>query len=99
LSPARGLRCWERGIAGHFVTAVECDGAPILIDPFDKGRALTHEEAHERMRQTLGEEIEWSEELLEPVSNLHWLTRLLQNLLHISAPTVNTTTSPRCWKW
>ena len=55
----------------------------MLIDPFDRGRAVTSDEAHERMRQTLGEEIEWSEQLLEPVSNLYWLTRILQNLMHI----------------
>ncbi|HEX3359173.1 MAG TPA: transglutaminase-like domain-containing protein [Tepidisphaeraceae bacterium] len=78
-----GLRCWGIGLPGHFVTAVECDGAAMLIDPFDQGRVITNDEAHDRMRQTLGDEIEWSEELLEPVSNLHWLTRILQNLLHI----------------
>jgi len=78
-----GLRCFGVGLPGHFVAAVECDGHPMLIDAFDRGRCLTHDEAHERMRETLGEEIEWSEELLEPVSNLHWLTRILQNLLHI----------------
>jgi regulator of sirC expression with transglutaminase-like and TPR domain len=78
-----GLRCFGIGLPGHFVTAVECDGALILIDPFDHGRAITPDEAHDRMRQTLGDEIEWSDELLEPVSNLHWLTRILQNLLHI----------------
>jgi regulator of sirC expression with transglutaminase-like and TPR domain len=78
-----GLRCAGVGLPGHFLVSVDCDGANMLIDPFDKGRAMTHDEAHERMRQTLGEEIEWSEQLLEPVSNLHWLTRILQNLLHI----------------
>ena len=78
-----GLRCWGVGLPGHFVTGVEGDGRTILIDAFDRGRSITHDEAHERMRQTLGDEIEWSEELLEPVSNLHWLTRILQNLLHI----------------
>jgi regulator of sirC expression with transglutaminase-like and TPR domain len=78
-----GLRCWGIGLPGHFCVGVECDGAHMLIDPFDKGRVLTPDEAHDRMRQTLGDEIEWSEEFLEPVSNLHWLTRVLQNLLHI----------------
>jgi regulator of sirC expression with transglutaminase-like and TPR domain len=78
-----GLRCWGVGLPGHFVVAVECDGANMLVDAFDRGRLLTSEEAHDRMRETLGEEIEWSDELLEPVSNLHWLTRILQNLLHI----------------
>jgi regulator of sirC expression with transglutaminase-like and TPR domain len=78
-----GLRCWGVGLPGHFVVGVDCDGSTMLVDPFDKGRCLTPSEAHQRMRDTLGEEIEWSEELLQPVSNLHWLTRILQNLLHI----------------
>jgi regulator of sirC expression with transglutaminase-like and TPR domain len=78
-----GLRCWGVGLPGHFVVGVDCDGSTLLIDPFDKGRALTNDEAHERMRETLGQEMEWSEDLLQPVSNLHWLTRILQNLLHI----------------
>jgi regulator of sirC expression with transglutaminase-like and TPR domain len=79
-----GLRCWGVGLPGHFVVAVDInENAPILIDPFDRGRMLTQEEAHTRMQETFGQEIEWSEELLQPVSNLHWLTRMLQNLLHV----------------
>jgi regulator of sirC expression with transglutaminase-like and TPR domain len=27
--------------------------------------------------------VEWSEELLRPASNRHWLTRMLQNLLNV----------------
>jgi len=30
-----------------------------------------------------GAEAEWSEELLRPASNRHWLTRILQNLLNV----------------
>lgn len=78
-----GLRSWGVGLPGHFVVGIDCDGSTMLVDPFDKGRSLTPAEAHQRMRETLGEEIEWSDELLQPVSNLHWLTRILQNLLHI----------------
>jgi regulator of sirC expression with transglutaminase-like and TPR domain len=44
---------------------------------------LTVDEAHERMKELLGPEAEWSEELLQPASNRHWLTRMLQNLLHV----------------
>jgi regulator of sirC expression with transglutaminase-like and TPR domain len=79
-----GLRCWGVGLPGHFVVAVDInETAPILIDPFDRGHMLTHEEAHTRMQDTFGQEIEWTDELLQPVSNLHWLTRMLQNLLHV----------------
>ena len=55
----------------------------MLIDPFHGGQTLSMDEAHERLRDQFGPEVEWSEELLQPVSNLHWLTRMLQNLLHV----------------
>ncbi len=79
-----GLRAWGVGLPGHFLVAVE--EAPkhmLLIDPFAKGRILTPDEAHDRMKELFGEEMQWSDELLQPASNRHWLTRILQNLLHI----------------
>jgi regulator of sirC expression with transglutaminase-like and TPR domain len=79
-----GLRTWGVGLPGHFLVAVE--EAPkkmILVDPFAQGRILTPQEAHERMKELFGPEMAWSDELLQPASNRHWLTRILQNLLHI----------------
>jgi regulator of sirC expression with transglutaminase-like and TPR domain len=78
-----GLRAWGVGLPGHFLVAVEADGSTMLVDPFSGGGLLTPDEAHARVLQVLGTEIEWSEELLQPVSNRHWLTRILQNLLHV----------------
>jgi regulator of sirC expression with transglutaminase-like and TPR domain len=77
-----GLRAWGVGLPGHFLVGVEADGGTMLVDPFAGGTILTAEEAHERMMEMLGPEVEWSDELLAPVSNRHWLTRMLQNLLH-----------------
>jgi regulator of sirC expression with transglutaminase-like and TPR domain len=77
-----GLRCWGVGLPGHFLAALQIDSGVMLIDPFADGRILTIDEARERMRDVLGQEVEWSEDLLEPVSNRHWLTRMLQNLLN-----------------
>ena len=57
--------------------------APMLVDPFAGGRILTADEAHERMQEMFGPEAEWSEEMLRPASNRHWLTRMLQNLLNV----------------
>ena len=57
--------------------------APMLVDPFAGGRILTAAEAHERMQEMFGPEAEWSEEMLRPASNRHWLTRMLQNLLNV----------------
>ena len=72
----------------------------MLVDPFAAGRILTADEAHDRMQEIFGEEAEWSEDLLKPASNRHWLTRMLQNLLNIfGSAGASTTTWRRCWRW
>ncbi len=77
-----GLRAWGVGLPGHFLCGVEVDSKLVLVDPFAGGRLLTKDEAHERMQAMLGPDAEWSDELIQPISNRHWLTRILQNLLH-----------------
>jgi len=77
-----GLRAWGVGLPGHFLCGIEVDGKVMLVDPFAQGRIITVDEAHARMQEMLGPDVEWSDELLQPVSNRHWLTRMLQNLLH-----------------
>ena len=79
-----GLRTWGVGLPGHFLVAVEEHaGTPMLVDPFCGGRILTPNEAEDRIKQMFGAEIEFSYDMLNPASNRHWLTRILQNLLHI----------------
>lgn len=78
-----GLRINGVGLPGHFLCSIELPGERMLIDPFGGGRVLTSVEASERVQTRFGSEIQWSEQLLAPVSNLHWLTRILQNLLHV----------------
>ena len=78
-----GLRVHGVGLPGHFMVAVEDGESAMLIDPFSGGKMLTPDEACERVRAAFGPEVEWNDDLLAPVSNLHWLTRMLQNLLHI----------------
>ncbi|MGH7178690.1 MAG: SirB1 family protein [Tepidisphaeraceae bacterium] len=79
-----GLRVHGVGLPGHFMVAVEPEfGTRMLIDPFNAGRILTAAEAHDWVCQTFGEGFEWSDDMLRPVSNLHWLTRMIQNLLHV----------------
>lgn len=77
-----GLRAWGVGLPGHFLCGIDIDGKITLVDPFTGGRIITVDEAHARMQEMLGPDVEWSDELLQPVSNRHWLTRMLQNLLH-----------------
>jgi regulator of sirC expression with transglutaminase-like and TPR domain len=78
-----GLRIHGIGLPGHFMCAVESETGPMLVDPFTGGRVVTPDEAQALVHDRFGQEVEWSDEFLEPVSNLHWLTRMLQNLLHI----------------
>jgi regulator of sirC expression with transglutaminase-like and TPR domain len=78
-----GLRIHGVGLPGHFMCAIETETGPMLIDPFSGGRVLTPEEAQVVVQERFGPEVEWSSDLLQPVSNLHWLTRMLQNLLHV----------------
>jgi regulator of sirC expression with transglutaminase-like and TPR domain len=86
-----GLRSWGVGLPGHFLVGVEAGDAPgddgepgvMLVDPFNGGRILTPDEAHARIQEMFGPEAEWSEEMLRPASNRHWLTRILQNLLNV----------------
>jgi regulator of sirC expression with transglutaminase-like and TPR domain len=78
-----GLRVHGIGLPGHFMCAVETEQGMMLVDPFSGGRILTQDEAQDLVRERFGPEVEWSDDYLEPVSNLHWLTRMLQNLLHV----------------
>jgi regulator of sirC expression with transglutaminase-like and TPR domain len=82
-----GLRTWGVGLPGHFLVGMELEGSTLLIDPFAAGRLLTPQEAHDRMREIFGSDAEWSDDLLQPASNRHWLTRMLQNLLNIFGST------------
>ncbi|HXE52762.1 MAG TPA: transglutaminase-like domain-containing protein [Tepidisphaeraceae bacterium] len=82
-----GLRAWGVGLPGHFLIGLEMDGAGMLIDTFARGRILTPDEAHERLQEMFGPEVQWSDELLQPASNRHWLTRILQNLLNVFGST------------
>jgi regulator of sirC expression with transglutaminase-like and TPR domain len=78
-----GLRSWGVGLPGHFLVGVDVAGTSMLVDAFAGGRILSADEAHERVQELFGPEMEWSDDLLRPASNRHWLTRMLQNLLHM----------------
>jgi regulator of sirC expression with transglutaminase-like and TPR domain len=78
-----GLRAWGVGLPGHFLIGTEIDGATVLVDPFSQGRLVTPDEAQARLEEMFGQEMEWSDEMLRPASNRHWLTRILQNLLNV----------------
>jgi regulator of sirC expression with transglutaminase-like and TPR domain len=70
------------GLPGHFIVGVESPDGLMLIDPFFGGTLITPSEAQDRIRDTYGSDVQWSDELLEPIPNRHWITRMIQNLLH-----------------
>ena len=76
-----GLNVWGVGLPGHFVAGVDMGGKVALIDTFAGGRLLSLEEAKERVVNHFGNQVEWSQRLIEPVTNRYWITRILQNLL------------------
>ena len=79
-----GIDCCGIGLPGHFCVAVTLpDQEPMIIDPFYGGRILNRIEAYERVVDTYGPHVDWSDELLNRVSHRHWLTRMMQNLLHL----------------
>ncbi|MDB5294458.1 MAG: hypothetical protein JWO31_441 [Phycisphaerales bacterium] len=78
-----GLRVQGVGLPGHFVVSAQAEGEPILVDAFAGGRVLSADEAHDKVREIHGPDAPWSEDLVRPVSNRHWLTRTLQNLLNV----------------
>lgn len=76
-----GMRAWGVALPGHFLAGVDAGDGQMLVDSFARGRILTADEAHDRLEEIFGEEVEWSVDLLQPATNRHWLTRMLQNLL------------------
>lgn len=79
-----GIKIRGLGIPGHFCCGVEIDRGMMIVDPFYSGRVLTPAEAKQRSIEAYGKgkESEWEDEwLTRPVSNRHWLTRMMQNLL------------------
>ncbi len=77
------LDAWGVALPGHFLAAVRSGNSIMLVDPFAGGKIVTIDEAHERVKLLLGEEGEWSDEYLQPATNRHWLTRMIQNLLNV----------------
>ena len=77
-----GLAVHGIGLPGHFCAGVTIDDRLMIVDCFAGGRILNVDEAAQRARDTYGPNFEWSDALLRPVTHRHWLTRVMQNLLH-----------------
>jgi len=82
-----GLKAFGVALPGHFMVGLEIEEDFMLVDPFAGGKLVTNDEAHTRLKELFGPEVEWSDELLQPASHVHWLTRMLQNLLNVFSST------------
>jgi len=78
-----GLDAWGVALPGHFLAAIRTGDSLMLVDPFERGKLVTADEAHARIKELLGDEETWSEDYLQPASTRHWLTRMIQNLLNV----------------
>ena len=66
--------------ASHFVVKYYNRNEEFFLDPFNRGEILTREDCRERIHGMYGDSIEFSERLLEPVTNRQILVRMLNNL-------------------
>lgn len=66
---------------GHFLSGIVQDGGLLLIDPFDAGRELSHEEAFDLIEHAAGAAIERVEEWFVPIGHREWIARIIRNLM------------------
>jgi regulator of sirC expression with transglutaminase-like and TPR domain len=71
------------GLPGHFLTRLDTDTGVIYVDCFAGGRIMTPDECRLRVESIFGETVEWNPQMLQPVTHRMWLSRMIQNLLHI----------------
>jgi regulator of sirC expression with transglutaminase-like and TPR domain len=67
----------------HFMAGVQLDDKVLLIDPFFNGRAVSREEAFERIEQVAGRAVPRVDEMLPVASHRQWIARILGNLLNL----------------
>ena len=78
-----GLEVHGINAPGHFLAEVEdpeTDGASMLVDAFDGGRILSHDEAMQRIAAATGRIVPASAQVLVRATPQQWLDRILNNL-------------------
>ncbi len=77
-----GLPISGVGMPGHFIVQYTAQPEPFWIDPFERGTMMTRDACVERLRNFYGEQLEWQDEFLAPISDHDILRRMLNNLKH-----------------
>ncbi len=78
-----GLTIRGVGLPGHFIAAVHTDMGILYVDAFGQGRVLSEVECRNRVESIFSDTVEWNDQMLNPVNNRMWISRMIQNLLHI----------------
>lgn len=78
-----GLTVKGVGLPGHFLTSVQTETGPMFVDCYAGGRVMSVDECKERVESIFADTVGWCEQMLEPVTHRMWLSRMIQNLLHI----------------
>jgi regulator of sirC expression with transglutaminase-like and TPR domain len=71
------------GFPGRFLlraTDAGTDRRPLILDPFDRGRELGELDCRALLTELMGDESEYSSDLLRPCTPRHMLARMLNNL-------------------
>lgn len=71
------------GLPGHFIASVATDSGTMYIDCFAGGRIMTADECRQRVESIFSDTVEWNDQMLQPVTHRMWVSRMIQNLLHI----------------
>lgn len=82
-----GLTVQGVGLPGHFIAAVTTEAGSnvdaMYVDCFAGGRILTPDECKQRVESIFSDTVEWNDQMLQPVTHRMWVSRMIQNLLHI----------------
>lgn len=75
-----GLLLHGVGFPGHFLVKHVYHDFSIILDPFNKGRILTHEGLHLLLEQLYNGRVRFEQRFLDSVTNEQILIRMLRNL-------------------
>lgn len=76
-----GIGVHGLGLPGHFCVMVETPPSTMIVDPFYGGRVMNMDEVHQRVLDTFGP-VDSIDAYLSPVDSRHWLTRIMQQMMH-----------------
>jgi regulator of sirC expression with transglutaminase-like and TPR domain len=75
-----GLEAHGIAFPGHFLVRVDCEGAPIVVDPFLEGRIVDDDAASALLKRALGDGAQLHPTLFAAATSRATLVRLLTNL-------------------